>query len=373
MTGLVEVREPEVWHGRILTQAIALFAAKIWRWNADRHGQRPLLSRFAAHLAVFLVALLIWGGGSLHFSAPLGVSSEAANSLETHPLIGQATSSHGATTSTRAYYRASSSGLIPRQPKPHTAIPDRPRLEVVIYQVQPGDTTESIAEDFALQPTTIMWSNPSLEKSPDLLKLGQELFILPLDGVYHTVAEGDTLEALAEDYKVSVRDITGCQFNKLPAAGELAVGSRVIVPNGTKPYERQQVTAYTGVVSEEIVGAGIFSWPVSGWLSQGYWWGHRAIDIANNVGTAIKAADAGYVSFAGWTDIGYGYLVVIDHANGYQTYYAHLSDFYIATGQTVYTGQVIGALGSTGNSTGPHLHFEIRYNQYPTNPLIYLP
>lgn len=371
--GSVEVREPAAWRGQFLTQAIAVFVARIWHWNADRSGQRPLLGRLAAHLAVFLVALLIWGGGGLHFPSLLGVSSQAANLPASQLLTGQVSNSQSAVTSTRAYYRANSSGLIPRQPKPHTAIPVRPRLEVVTYQVQPGDTTESIAADFGLQPTTIMWSNPSIEKSPDLLKLGQELFILPLDGVYHTVKEGDVLESLAEDYKVSVRDIVKCRFNSISSEGRLTVGSKIIVPSGTKPYERQQVVAYAGTVSAEAVGGGIFFWPVSGWISQGYWWGHRAIDIANDVGTAIKAADVGYVSFAGWTDIGYGYLVVLDHANGYQTYYAHLSDFFVAAGQTVQAGQVIGAMGSTGNSTGPHLHFEIRYNHYPTNPLIYLP
>lgn len=373
MVEWAKVKAPGAWHGRALTHAAAVLAAKVWRWNADKYDQRPLLGRLAAHTAVFLVALLIWASGNLPVSFSSGVSSQAADLSRSQSVVGQTAGSYSATTSTRAYYRANPSGLIPRQPKPHTAIPDRPRLSVVTYQVQPGDTTESIAEKFDLQPTTIMWSNPAIEKAPDLLKLGQELVILPLDGVYHTVAEGDTLESLAEEYKVSAAEITDCSFNDLSAAGKLAVGERVIVPNGTKPYERKQVTAYTGTVSEEVVGAGIFSWPTSGWISQGYWWGHRAIDIANNVGTSITAADAGYVSFAGWTDIGYGYLVVLDHANGYQTYYAHLSDFFVAAGQSVQAGNVIGAMGSTGNSTGSHLHFEIRYNKYPTNPLIYLP
>jgi murein DD-endopeptidase MepM/ murein hydrolase activator NlpD len=118
--------------------------------------------------------------------------------------------------------------------------------------------------------------------------------------------------------------------------------------------------------------SGNFRWPASGALTQGYWYGHRAIDIGASVGAAIRAADSGFVSFAGWTDIGYGYLIVIDHQNGYQTYYAHLSDIFVREGEVVEAAQVIGAMGSTGNSTGPHLHFEIRYDYYPTNPLIYL-
>ena len=116
-----------------------------------------------------------------------------------------------------------------------------------------------------------------------------------------------------------------------------------------------------------------FRWPAYGTLTQGYWYGHRAIDIGSSESSAIRAADKGYVSFAGWTDIGYGYLIVLDHANGYQTYYAHLSNIFVVEGQAVKGTEVSARWGNTGNSTGPHLHFEIRYNDYPTNPLVYLP
>jgi murein DD-endopeptidase MepM/ murein hydrolase activator NlpD len=112
---------------------------------------------------------------------------------------------------------------------------------------------------------------------------------------------------------------------------------------------------------------------VLGYISQGYWYAHRAIDVAAPTGTAVRAADSGYVSFAGWTDIGYGYLIVIDHGNGFSTYYAHLSNFYVAPGQAVERGQVIAAVGNTGWSTGPHTHFEIRYGGVPQNPRAYLP
>jgi murein DD-endopeptidase MepM/ murein hydrolase activator NlpD len=112
---------------------------------------------------------------------------------------------------------------------------------------------------------------------------------------------------------------------------------------------------------------------VSGKLTQLYWWGHRAIDIGAPTGSAVVATDGGYVSFVGWTDIGYGYLIIVDHANGYSSYYAHLSQMYVMLGQQLERGQVIGAVGSTGNSTGPHLHLEIRYNGVEQNPLVYLP
>jgi murein DD-endopeptidase MepM/ murein hydrolase activator NlpD len=110
-----------------------------------------------------------------------------------------------------------------------------------------------------------------------------------------------------------------------------------------------------------------------GRITQGFWHGHRAIDIGAPTGSAVQAADGGFVSFAGWTDVGYGYLIVIDHANGFATYYAHLSNIYVGVGQAVERGQVIGAVGNTGRSTGPHLHFEIRYYSEQLNPRAHLP
>ncbi|TFG70981.1 MAG: LysM peptidoglycan-binding domain-containing protein, partial [Anaerolineales bacterium] len=270
------------------------------------------------------------------------------------------------------YYRSASQARIVRQANFHTAIPDRPRLEITTYTVAPGDTAQNIADQYDLQPTTLMWSNPDMEKRPDLLQVGQVLTILPVDGVYHTIAVSDTLESIAEAYQVEPAVITECPFNFMPADGVFVVGDKLIVPGGTKPYQAQSVTAYSGPVPDEVVASGMFYWPASGILTQGYWYGHRAIDIGGSEGFAIAAADGGYVTFAGWTDIGYGYLVVIDHGNRFRTYYAHLSNIYVWEGQSVSAGEVIGAMGSTGNSTGPHLHFEIRYDNYPTNPLIYL-
>lgn len=362
-------RERTAWRASWLTRVAAALAAKVWRWNADRLGQRPVLGRWPAHLAVFFVAFILWGFTGLRLQVPDSVASEA----EYAGPVMQSRVVASVQLAGRSYYRVNAHAQIFRKSKLHTAIPERPRLDIITYVVQPGDTTESIAADFGLQPTTIMWSNPTIEKAPDLLKVGQELVILPIDGVYHTVEEGDTVEKLAEDYKASVKDIVDCPFNDVSYDQDLRVGERVIVPDGTKPYERREVTTYAGPVPETAVGEGVFRWPATGYISQGYWYGHRAIDIASAEGTAILASDGGYVSFAGWTDIGYGYLVVVDHANGYQTYYAHLSDIYVAEGQTVEAGQVIAAMGNTGNSSGPHLHFEVRYNRYPTNPLVFLP
>jgi murein DD-endopeptidase MepM/ murein hydrolase activator NlpD len=265
-------------------------------------------------------------------------------------------------------------GPLVRQAQPHTVIPDRPRLGLLTYTVQAGDTVQLIAAQYGLDPTTLMWSNPAVEDAPDLLRIGQEMLILPIDGVYHTVAEDDTLSSIAEKYEVETSVITSCTYNGLVGPEyTIAEGMQLIVPGGEKPYVQRTVTSYTGAIPEGAQGSGLFQWSVLGRISQDYWYGHRAIDIAAPTGTALQAADSGFISFAGWTDIGYGYLIVIDHGNGFQTYYAHLSNIYVYEGQGVDRGQVIGAVGNTGWSTGPHLHFEIRYEGVPQHPRVYLP
>ncbi len=363
-------RDSLVWHIPPVIRFCTRFSVWVWRWHGDREAQRPVLGRLASHIALALTLVLFVVLGSVKFDFVVS-ASQAAEGLASRN--GSASASTLAAPLTRSYYRSGDNTAITRQAEAHTAIPERPRLEIITYVVQAGDTAEVIAGSFGLQPTTLMWSNPEMEKMPDLLQVGQVLTILPLDGVYHTVAVSETLESLAEKYKVTVEAITTCSFNAIPADEQLAVGDKLIIPGGTKPYVAREVTAYQGPVQTEVTGAGIFYWPAAGVLTQGYWYGHRAIDIGGSVGAAIVASDGGYVSFAGWTDIGYGYLVVLDHANGFQTYYAHLSRIFVSEGETVYAGEVIGAMGSTGNSTGPHLHYEIRYNGYPTNPLIYLP
>ena len=258
---------------------------------------------------------------------------------------------------------------------PHTIIPERPREEITAYVVEPGDTVFSIAAKFGLAPETVTWSNHELEDNPDLLSVGQELRILPVNGVYHQVGAGDTIEGIAATYQVEAAAIIDYLLNELnPDNPELEPGQWLVVPGGVKPFVPRTVIAYTGPVPEgAATGSGAFGWPASGAIYQDYWSGHPGLDIADHLGAPVLAADSGYVVAAGWDNTGYGYIVVIDHGNGFQTMYAHLQAYYVEAGDNVTKGEQIAEMGSSGNSTGPHVHFEVRQGTVQRNPHGFLP
>ena len=341
----------------------AWVAARVWRTTTA-----GLATRYVAHFTILMVILV---------AALLNHPAQAGNGHVT--LANQVLAARSGTDSTLLQIFAergllADSNVVSPLALAHTTIPQRLRREIQVYHVQPGDTVQGIAATFGLNPETIMWSNPAIEDQPDFLKIGQEVVILPIDGVYHEVKDGDTLESIAKQYKVDISNITDVEWNNLqPPDYVIVPGMKLIVKDGVKPFVPKVVTTYSGPVPSGVQGTGKFLWPVIGYITQSYWSGHRAVDIAAPPNTEVHAADAGYVSFAGWTDVGYGYLVVIDHGNGWQTYYAHNNSFAVVLGQEVARGQVISYSGSTGHSTGPHVHFEIRYNGVPQNPLIYLP
>ena len=349
-------------------------------WQTTTDNARALVSRLTGHLIVLALAagaVLLSGMTLAASDVPSSLSRmapSAANRITPTPASSPGLRSDQVLSMRGQLWRTSDVDSITRAARPLTEVPNRLRRSVITYTVQPGDTVEGIAITYDIQPETIMWSNSAVEDAPDYLQIGQEVVILPIDGVYHTVAKGDTLESIAKKYKAKVESITGVSFNNLqPPDYHFEPGMRLIVAGGEKPFVPKVVTSYTGSVPQGARGTGRFQWPVLGSITQGYWWGHRAVDIGAATGTAVYAADGGFVSFAGWSTVGYGNLIVIDHANGYVTYYAHLSSFKVVIGQGVKRGQLIGGVGSTGNSSGPHTHFEIRYNGVLLNPRSFLP
>ncbi|MBN1149103.1 MAG: M23 family metallopeptidase [Anaerolineales bacterium] len=279
-----------------------------------------------------------------------------------------------------------------------TVIPSRPRTDVITYTVQAGDTLFSIADNFSLKPETVLWGNfEVLNDNPHLLKPKQALYILPVNGTYYQWQEGDTLSSVASFFKVDPEDIINYSGNflDLTQADEnsdagIEPGTWVIVPGGKRAIKdwgppaitRQNAASaryygegHCGEVYEGAYGTGTFVWPTTDHSISGYAYDpgvHPAIDIGGQVGNPIYATDSGVVVYAGWSDYGYGLLIVIDHGNGWQSAYAHLSTVAVGCGQSVYQGGYIGALGSTGNSSGPHLHFELVINGAKVNPLDYV-
>lgn len=257
-----------------------------------------------------------------------------------------------------------------------TQISSKPRDKIITYTVENGDTIATIAKKFSISEDTIRWAN---DLSDDSLSVGDELKILPVTGIAHQVGEGDTVYTVAKKYSTEPQAIVDFPFNDFsnPETFALVTGQMLIVPEGVKPSEqpsykpRQQNYIATGPAP--VVGGG-WVFPVSGYISQYPSWYHMAADIAGSIGSPVLAAHGGTVSQVslGVWDGGYGNNVWIDNGDGVKTHYAHLSNASVSVGQRVGAGQVIGARGNTGRSTGAHLHFEVQVNGSLVNPLSYV-
>jgi LysM repeat protein len=285
---------------------------------------------------------------------------------------------------------------VKRLAEPHTTRPTRPDYSVKQYTVEAKDSLFSIAEKFKLKPETILWGNPGLAENPSILSIGKTINILPVDGALRVVMKGDTLEKIAKYFHGKVDEIINFPANELdPLNPQLHEGQLIVIPGGWReqvvwalpalPQGQGRKTAGRSWSAEPgacpgpfdgAVGSGSFAWPadnhyLSGW---DYRSDHLGIDIAAKQGVAIYAADSGVIIFAGVSNYGYGNLIIIDHGNGFQTAYGHLSQINVSCGQSVFQGNLIGLSGSTGNSSGAHLHFEIRSDQYGrVSPWSYLP
>jgi murein DD-endopeptidase MepM/ murein hydrolase activator NlpD len=272
-------------------------------------------------------------------------------------------------------------------------------VDVITYTVDTGDSLFSIADTFNLKPETLLWGNYNvLEDNPHLLKPGQVLNVLPVDGTYYQWSDGDNLGSVSEFFGVEPQTILEYPGNRFDLALvqsddlEITPGAWLIVPGGKRATQdwgppaisrsdpasaRYYGPGHCGTVYTGAVGTGTFVRPTpTGYVGAGgYRYDpnvHPGLDYSGQAGDPIYAVDSGVVVYSGWSNFGYGNLIVIDHGNGWVSAYAHLNDVFVYCGQSVFQGATIGPMGSTGNSTGPHLHFELSINGAKVNPTLYI-
>ncbi len=246
----------------------------------------------------------------------------------------------------------------------------KPRDKVEDYTVHSGETLASIANKFDISVDTIKWAN---DLKSDLIKPNQVLKIAPVTGIIHKVASGETIYSIAKKYNTNAQSILNFPFNSFEDLDtfSLMAGQTLYVPDGTIELEKP-VYQFVASIQAGVQGSSNFIWPTSGAITQSPIWYHMALDIANPSQPPVLAADSGTVVYAGCLNWGYGCHVIIDHGSGYQTLYAHLSSYAVEAGDSVGQGSQIGSMGSTGRSTGTHLHFEIRSGGVILNPLNFL-
>lgn len=230
-----------------------------------------------------------------------------------------------------------------------------PKGEVRTYDVKAGDTIASIAGRFKVSIATILGANNLTANSQ--VRAGQQMTILPVTGLLHKVRPGETLGAIALQYSANLDDVIS--YNGLDEDGFIVDGQMLIIPGGTKPAA-PRYRVRQGLTGREMDVQGYFMRPVAGRLTQGLH-AYNAVDLAAACGTPIHAAAAGMVVIAdgrGWNG-GYGQYVTLDHLNGTKTLYAHMIKVLVSKGEALNQGDIIGLTGSTGRSTGCHVHFEV--------------
>ena len=324
---------------------------------------------------------------------PAALANETAIKMEASPTLAEPASAAKNAVALPVFQPPETAASISRHPTLHTIIPTRTPVEVEDYKVDKGDSVFEIASKFNIKPETVLWANYNqLNDNPDTISLGMQLKIPPVDGVYYKWQVGDTIESVAGRFSAKPEDIINWPGNNLDLTNPTVdPGTWILVKGGHREFRQWIIPTIprgNAGVSRSVYGAGAcdggyggasgsgsFIWPAGNHYLSGndYWSGHLGIDIAAGEGAPVYAADSGVVVFSGWALGGYGYMVMIDHGNGYQTLYGHLSNITGYCGASVGQGGVIGYAGSTGNSTGAHLHFEVRYQGGFVNPWYILP
>jgi hypothetical protein len=347
------------------------------------------ISRFMWGVAILMLALAAFVFSRrtpVVNSAPVEPEFEAVQSQGDDFLVGT-----GSTAALPVFNPSESIHAISRSAIFDTVMPVKARDGIVEYTIVAGDSIFGIAQKFDLKPDTILWANYDiLNDDPHMISIGLTLRIPPTDGILYTWKDGDTIENVANQYKTSAMNILNWPGNRLDITNPVvAPDTFVMVPGGSREFRQwviptvwrpragaaRTIPGGCQIPEGGAYGTGTFVWPAANRTLSGndYWDGHLAIDIAAATGAPVYATDSGVVVYAASIGGGYGNMVMIDHGNGYHSVYAHLSVIAVRCGQSVFQGNTVGYAGSTGNSTGPHLHFEVRYMGGFINPWHVLP
>ena len=377
--------------------------ARIWEGLVRLGLGETTLRVGTSVLTISLFLIVIWIMGNFYLKAKANGSALSGSGSQSAQAAALPTSTPKAIAALPSFAIPTSINYdsgITRLALLHTTLPTRPRFDVTTYTVVAGDTVYGIAEKFNLKPETILWGNRyALAEDPEMIQPGQVLNILPVDGAYHKWSAGEGLNGVAKFYDVTPQDIINWPGNHLTLASvgnfsspNIQPGTMLIVPGGHGQFSDWKAPliprsnpavasnlgpGFCGPITYGAVGTGTFVWPSTLHYLSGFHFdpsiNHYGIDEAGHLGSPIYATDGGVVVYAGLNNTGYGNMIVIDHGTGWQSLYGHLSVINVSCGQSVTQGETIAAMGSTGNSTGPHLHFELRSVTYgrvdPTNLL----
>ena len=372
---------------------------QFWDWVLHAGLAEPALRVATFGASILLVFAVIGGLRTLFFAE---TETGTANGPSFAFSVPQPTPTPTAAPPVLPLYQpvaAAPVTAIQREIDPYTIVPSRPRVSVITYTVQTGDSVFGIAEQFGLKPETVLWGNYAvLADNPHRLQPAQVLQIMPTDGTLHRWTAGENLQKVAEFYRVAASEIIEWPGNPFDVYDTdvnnpgISPGTLLIVPGGQRemidygppriPREDPAVArtfgpGHCGTLMDGALGDGSFIWPtVEQWLT-GYDYSpgtnHWGIDIAGDQGNQVWSIDHGVVVYSGWSNNGYGNLVVVDHGNGWQSLYAHLNEIYVGCGESVFQGTTLGTVGNTGNSGGAHLHFELIYGTAKVNPWDFLP
>ena len=275
-----------------------------------------------------------------------------------------------------ADYLKNTTGVIPKKETALTTLPEeRKRNKSFVYTVQQGDSLYTIGNQFKVSIDALMYINGLTDNS--VLSVGQEITVPPVSGLIHKVENGDTLNSIANKYDVPAQAIA--DFNYILDISQLSIGTELVIPGGKIPQEPEPVIYVPvapsyGSAGQASPNKSLCVWPTTvRIITQYFSWYHNGVDIATGSSgmPPILACSSGTVTRSGWDPFGLGLHVIIDHGNGYQTVYGHMSRIDVSYGEHIGRGEQIGLMGSTGNSTGPHVHFMVKYNGLSQNPLNY--